>query len=245
MAQPAEPPDQRAHSKSGVTLDHLREIYGPLVRPSPADFNAPSAVAHIIETFEQHGVVFSSNSNVDQLLRFHAAGAAAQSYSTPDHLLFQDPTSRQLLDRLERVASQFGEVVEEVWEYGLDDAGAGKLNLCEGFFPDQASCDAVLGTAIAVIHAAQAQKRFGIKPRGRGRQPLYPFYDFTRRLHAIYSFKTEQKGFYEKDGTAVGDFIDLVFKAQSILPREMRHSDIRTVGNRILEAFKEKNKQSL
>ena len=159
----------------------------------------------------------------------------------PDHLRFQDPYSKKLLEKTRRIAVELGECLEEIWSLDKGDIPDSHLiNLCEGFFPTEEDYEHTMGTLLALVSTAEMAVGFGAKG-GKGRRPLFIFYAFVRDLQRTYLRSAGKKGFYEKDGTAKGPFVDVVYEAQAILPSELQHRDKRTIGNRVLEAFTEKN----
>jgi hypothetical protein len=169
---------------------------------------------------------------------------ALWGHMLPTELRFQDPESRRLIQAVERHALALSAALGDAWEYsGFDaeerdwpeDTGE-KVNVCETFFSGDPKAECAWAVASIAFGASQAL-RTGRAPAGRGRPPLLTYYRFVRDLHELYVTVSKSKGFYEKDGTAHGPFVELVIEAQQILPDQLRLRERTTIANRVLQAF--------
>ncbi len=193
----------------------------------------------LIHALSRRGICGPTYEEADETLRNHIASLATLAHNPPAELIFQDSRSLELLDQLEDLTNALDAKLEEIEAYRYEDTGS-KINLCQLAFDtneiEQVRCN-LLAARFARHHALQV----GLRPR-KGRQPLYLYHEFVRRLHKVYVERLGRKGFSEKsNGTAEGDFVDLVFEVQAMLPASLQAADPKTVGSRILTAFSDFN----
>ena len=216
-------------------------------RLGPGDLAAPNAVETLLAAFRRQGVEFDPSSLRHQQLRWRLSSLATWSFAPPTELRTEDPVSRKLNERVERLAIQLREAIEAAWEYAdeqTDKPETVLVETCQYMFPTNDSLREIQLSCLAIELASQEGARWTKQTAGkRGRHKLWLFYVFVQRLHEIYIQSTGQRGFIEPSGagTAEGPFVTLVHECQPLMPQDLRHSDVKTTGNRVLAALAEEN----
>jgi hypothetical protein len=189
----------------------------------------------LMDSLHRRNICAATFEEADDHLRSSIAYLITLAHNPPHEMIFQDARSIRLLDEVEALTLTLDQKLAELDAYGDEDTGS-KVNLCQAAFYRE-EVEQLRGSLLATRLACQNARAVGIRPSGRGRQPLHVYYEFVRQLHEVYEEGMGRKGYSEKNGTAEGDFVDLVFEAQSILPGSLQGTNLKTVGSRVLSAF--------
>lgn len=159
----------------------------------------------------------------------------------------QSVESRKITLAVEKAAGDLLEALHAAREHaGVDDAehiidSSEDTNVCENILSDKDDWDEYYWSILRLSYCAdQALKQGRIKSRGR--PTLLSYQAFIKNLYDFYAAAAAEcelprKGYYEKNGEFSGPFVDLVERAQAILPLHMRLRERSTIGNRIVAAL--------
>jgi hypothetical protein len=193
----------------------------------------------LLEALSRRGVCSATYEEVDENLRGRIAYLTMLAHNPPAEIMFQDTQSLKLLDEMQDLTVALDEKLEEIEAYLHENTGE-KINVCQLAFDDE-EIEHMRSILRAALHARHCALDIGLRPR-KGRQPLHLYHEFVRCLHEVYVERLGRKGFSEKSGaTAAGDFVDLIFEVQAMLPPSLQATDLKTVGSRILTAVSDFN----
>lgn len=206
----------------------------------PSDGSDNPALPVIEAALAKVGIVVSAD---DTVAHFKLVSIARLARNPPPELRLADPKSTELVRRLAEAAHELRVAIDAVAERAeamSDRPETGRVDICQFVFGGTIAADIYRRMIWTLENEARGVDCWTMRP-SRGRPTMLLFHEFARRISDFYVSRTGNRGFSERNGSAVGPLVDLIHEAQQVLPHECRHSDMRTIGKRLLKALAAKN----
>ena len=205
----------------------------------PDGLDAP-ALAVLKKAFAHVGIELGA----DDVERWLTYSLAVYGRCPPTELRLADPASVALTERLAEAAYHARLALDAVEAHAARMSGrpeSDRVEVCQFVFPDAEAAKSYRQMLWSLEVASAAASRTQTMQPSRGRPPLKVFHEFAQRLATLYSRRTGERGFVERNGSAAGPLVEVIHEVQQILPKEYHHSDIRTTGKRLLAALAAEN----